>query len=611
MPVTHTELREGIDRLVGNPAITALYREWLAAERQNGLPKLAAFDPALRPAIAGNLIVVEPGEPASRYLHYGARVVDVTGTDMTGRASSEYRHGVGRFLEDTYREALASGQPLYTVHHTESQDSPVSWERLVLPVRAEDGRALLVCYTTPLDRRAELFDALLAATMDGIAVLQPALRDGAIVDFRYLIVNRRAGEMLGRDPGTLVGQPLSASLPHVEERLAAYREVMLSGVPRQFVADVSLDGRRRMFRMAAVRTGDKLVVTLSDVTELHDAMDRLESQQTELRYANETLQEQARNLVGLVETIEQARAEAQAAEHFVTKLMEAVPIPLFHWSLDGAITRSNSNYAAVYGLTPETIAGKRPEELLPPEQARLIRLKNAELLAGPEDRQVYEGDVQSGLGARHYVVHRALMRETDGRPSGITGAMLDVTDEYELRKRLELLAATDPLTGLYNRRVFMERLDSELTRYRRYDRPASAILLDIDRFKSVNDAHGHEFGDRVLIELARLLRDGVRDGVDLPARIGGEEFAVLLPDTVSDSAAILAERLRAGFAALGFATPSGTQFYTASLGVAEFGEGDDVTSLLRRADDALYRSKRQGRNRVSIAASLRKGSVRA
>src|SRR3546814_3651716 len=112
--------------------------------------------------------------------------------------------------------------------------------------------------------------------------------------------------------------------------------------------------------------------------------------------------------------------------------------------------------------------------------------------------------------------------------------MLGVTDEHELRKRLELLAATDPLTGLYNRRVFMERLDGELMRFRRYDRPAAAVLLDIDRFKAVNDAHGHECGDRVLIGLARLLRDGVRDGIDLPARIGGEEFAVRSEEHTSE-----------------------------------------------------------------------------
>lgn len=611
MPVTHTELRDGIERLVGNPAIVALYREWLAAAGGDDLPPLAAFDPAARRALAGNLVVVEPGEPASRYLHYGVRIAEVSGTDMTGRRTSEFPDDVGQFFETTHRDALATGRPLYTVHHTGRDDSPGSWERLVLPVRAGDGRALVVCYSAPLDRRAEIFDALLAASMDGIAVLQPVLKDGAVVDFRYLIVNRRAGEILGRDPESLIDQPLSAHFPHVEERLAIYREVMATGVARQVEVDTLLDGRHRVFRMAAARTGDKLVVTLSDVTELHDALDRLEAQRTELRFANETLQEQARSLVELVETTEQARADAEAAERFVAGLMEAVPIPLFHWGPDGTIARSNTTYAAVYGLTPETIAGKCPEDLLAPAQAQLIRAKNQELLSGPEDRQVYEGDVQSRLGVRRYVVHRALMREADGRPSGITGAMLDVTDEYELRKRLELLAATDPLTGLYNRRVFMERLDGELTRFRRYDRAATAILLDVDRFKAVNDTHGHEFGDQVLIGLARLLKDGVRDGVDLPARLGGEEFAVLLPDTTGDDGAVLAERLRAGFAALGFATPSGAEFYSASFGVAELGPGDDVTSLLRRADEALYRAKGHGRNQVSLAASLRKGPVRA
>lgn len=470
-------------------------------------------------------------------------------------------------------------------------------ERTALPAtdsEPRDGIDAIVRSDGPLDRRAEIFDALLSASLDGIAVLQPVVHGAGIVDFRYLIVSRRAGEILGCDAGELVGQLLDRRFPGIEARLEAYRAAMATGIPRELAVDGMVDGRRRVFRIGAVPTGDKLVATLSDVTPLHEALDRLEAQQDALSRANEALRE-------LVASAERARADAQAAERFVASLMEAVPIPLFHWSPDGRIARANSTYASLYGLTPEAIVGKQPEDLLPPHQAGAIRERNAELLAGGTERQVYAGELRSGIGVRHYRVHRALLRDADGRPGGITGAMFDVTEEVELRQRLELLAATDPLTGLYNRRVFMERLDAELARFRRYGRPAAVVLLDLDHFKAVNDAHGHEFGDRVLVGLARLLRDGVREATDLPARVGGEEFAVLMADTDAEGAAVIAERLRAGFAALGFPTPSGTEFYTASFGVAALGAGDDVTTLLRRADEALYGSKQQGRDRVTIA----------
>lgn len=470
-------------------------------------------------------------------------------------------------------------------------------ERTALPVtdsELRDGVDPAVAPARPPDVRAEIFDALLSASLDGIAVLQPVLREGEIVDFRYLIVSRRAGEILGRDAEALVGQLLDRGFSRIEARLDAYRAVMATGVPRELEVDGLVDGRRRVFRIGAMRSGDRLVATLSDVTPLHEALDRLEAQQEALRRANGALQE-------LVASAEGARAEAQATERFVASLMEAVPIPLFHWSLEGRIVRANSTYASLYGLTPETIVGKQPEDLLPSQQAAAIRERNAELLAGGTERQVYSGELRSATGPRHYTVHRALLRDADGRPGGITGAMFDVTEEVELRQRLELLAATDPLTGLYNRRVFMERLDAELARFRRYGRPAAVVMLDLDRFKAVNDAHGHAFGDRVLVGLARLLRDNVREGADLPARIGGEEFAVLMADTDADGAAVIAERLRAGFAALDFATPAATEFYTASFGVAAFRPGDNVTGLLRRADEALYRSKQQGRDRVTVA----------
>jgi len=170
-----------------------------------------------------------------------------------------------------------------------------------------------------------------------------------------------------------------------------------------------------------------------------------------------------------------------------------------------------------------------------------------------------------------------------------------------MRRDLERLARTDPLTGLANRRHFMEMLEREADRCQRYLRPVSIVLLDLDHFKAVNDTHGHAAGDDVLREAARVLRSVCRD-VDLAARLGGEELALLLPETESAGARAAAERVREQFGAVQHRSPAGRSFtVTASLGVATAASSCDGEALLQTADDALYRAKSEGRDRVVVA----------
>ncbi len=170
--------------------------------------------------------------------------------------------------------------------------------------------------------------------------------------------------------------------------------------------------------------------------------------------------------------------------------------------------------------------------------------------------------------------------------------------ELEAQKvQLEKLATTDALTAAYNRRKLNELTLAELERVRRYGRPLSLFILDIDHFKRVNDTYGHEAGDQVLVTLAGLLRAGIR-ATDSLARWGGEEFVVLSPGVTADGEAQLAERLRAAAAAHDHASV-GT--VTASFGVAEHSPGETPDELFARADRALYRAKDGGRNRVEVA----------
>jgi diguanylate cyclase (GGDEF)-like protein len=176
----------------------------------------------------------------------------------------------------------------------------------------------------------------------------------------------------------------------------------------------------------------------------------------------------------------------------------------------------------------------------------------------------------------------------------------------QLTGSLERLATTDTLTGLLNRRVFFEQLGVEFGRSLRYRHPMSVIMVDLDHFKDVNDRSGHPFGDLVLSVTAQTLRSNVRES-DLVARYGGEEFVLLLPETGSDEALIVAEKLRAAVERQQHSDAATETHITISLGVATAPDcrPGDAEDLVRLADEALYEAKRAGRNRAVLATSTR------
>jgi diguanylate cyclase (GGDEF)-like protein/putative nucleotidyltransferase with HDIG domain len=166
-------------------------------------------------------------------------------------------------------------------------------------------------------------------------------------------------------------------------------------------------------------------------------------------------------------------------------------------------------------------------------------------------------------------------------------------------QKLEKLAIRDGLTGLYNHRHFLEVIGKEYKKSSRHVQPLSCMMIDLDYFKSVNDNHGHQFGDHVLVESARILMKLVRD-TDFVARYGGEEFFVVLPNTFLQGALILAERIRNAFEKNTFKDGKASEVVTVSIGLSSIAD-DNVTGaadLVSNADKALYRAKAEGRNRV-------------
>jgi len=178
-------------------------------------------------------------------------------------------------------------------------------------------------------------------------------------------------------------------------------------------------------------------------------------------------------------------------------------------------------------------------------------------------------------------------------------AYLDVCEEA---------AFTDHLTGLANRRRFERQLEREVSRTMRFGHPFSLLMIDIDNFKNLNDSFGHDAGDDAIRRIAKVLREGTR-GIDLAARIGGEEFAVLLVETKQEGGFEVAERLRVAIRSLEL--PSGAQL-TASFGVAECPtDAQTAADILKAADIGLYEAKRQGRDRVLVTPGARSNSIAA
>lgn len=197
--------------------------------------------------------------------------------------------------------------------------------------------------------------------------------------------------------------------------------------------------------------------------------------------------------------------------------------------------------------------------------------------------------------------------DDNGTIIGSVGSLRDITErvaaEAEVKSELVRIANTDPLTGIANRRHFFEKLDEEMKRVKRSKAEIAVLVLDVDHFKKINDKYGHDAGDKVLIDITRIINACLRE-TDLAGRIGGEEFAMMLPDTPVEGAYWVAERIRASVAKHTFTTPVDKQNIqcTVSIGVSGSKVGDtlDAARLYKQADNRLYIAKNTGRNQVSI-----------
>lgn len=296
--------------------------------------------------------------------------------------------------------------------------------------------------------------------------------------------------------------------------------------------------------------------------------------------------------------LEQAREEIANLSRTLQRIQQIARMGYWRASLKANELFWSEVVYGIFGVNPDTFTPC---------------IRAFKVMVHPDDLESVEASMRRAQETgSHDVEHRIVRPDGEVRwvheladyvPEGdeqiLIGTVRDITEQKRLELRLRQLSRTDELTGLFNRRYFMQRLLQELARYRRYGRPTSVVLFDYDHFKRINDTHGHPAGDQVLVTVSKLLRERLRTN-DIPARLGGEEFALLLPETGLEEAVGVAEKVRQLVREQTFTSEEGRRFETSiTCGVSAFhGTEETVEAILHRADQNLYEGKRAGRNRV-------------
>jgi diguanylate cyclase (GGDEF)-like protein len=234
------------------------------------------------------------------------------------------------------------------------------------------------------------------------------------------------------------------------------------------------------------------------------------------------------------------------------------------------------------------------------ELTKLIKKKNdcdVIVMTGYSDDYSYEEAIN--IGASDFVIKPVRLEELLLRLKRVLKERKLTKERIRMMEKLQKLAITDGLTKLYNSRSFYSQLELEVDRFNRYRHPLALLLLDIDRFKDYNDAYGHLEGDKVLVRFSQIIKSCLRAN-DSAYRYGGEEFTVILPETGGEEAKTVAQRIRAALEVEKFAPEKEKPVtITISIGVTEYHPKEELSAFIQRADQAMYLSKQNGRNRVS------------
>ncbi len=381
---------------------------------------------------------------------------------------------------------------------------------------------------------------------------------------RVLFINDRASQLFEVPVAEAEGQLAPDFWVHPEDRERLVKLTMATGRVDDFEAEIKTRSGRRIWGSLSAsvfdyRGGPAFVVGVHDVTAKHEA-DAL------LRESEESLR----------------------------TMLEAAPLPLVVTGLDDSVVRfSNQRAADMFEIPMEDFVGRcAPDFYVHPDDRKAF----VEILRADGKVGTFGAQLRTQKGRFFWAMLSARSLTIKGEKVFIV-SFVDVTEQREIEERLREVAIRDPLTGIFNRRHFFEVANQLREIAIRHHWPLSVAVLDADHFKAINDARGHAAGDEALRGLVRAARKNLRSS-DVLARIGGEEFVLLMPETGIEEAVLAAERMRRAVENELIAYDGGPIALTVSIGVATRAADESVEALLNRADAALYRAKDIGRNRV-------------
>jgi len=496
-------------------------------------------------------------------------------TELFGRVPEEERAMCTSGVMAVFQQRSV----IYDVEHrVRRDDGSYLWirSRGGVSARSPDGRALRMTGTnfdiTPR-KLAELAlresESKLRLVTDNIPLMITHLD----TDLRFLFANQRYLDFFRVELAQLLGRRLSEVAGEMAESVVHARMAELRSGQSVVIDRDRRDrgGRLRSYEIQLVPQLDAsgsfagVFTLIDDVTERREAQRELATSAAELRL-----------------------------------ITDGVSSMITHMDLEGRLLFANRRFREFYGLGDRAIAGIRVADVVGLPAWENFAANLAELRAGREvtyDREaVVEGQT------RHLEVRLVPHRGASGAVASVYGILNDVTSRVVATKLLEQQALSDPLTGLPNKRLLLDRLDRALAQARRNAGGVAALFVDLDGFKEVNDQYGHAGGDVVLRQVAARLLTCVRSA-DTVARVGGDEFVVVLEACRStDDAESVAGKLVAGLA-VPFELASGAATISCSVGIAMHPlDGEIAETLLRKADEAMYRAKQAGKNRFARCA---------
>jgi diguanylate cyclase (GGDEF)-like protein/PAS domain S-box-containing protein len=419
-----------------------------------------------------------------------------------------------------------------------------------------------------LETERERLHATLDSLLDPHVTLQ-AVRDkqGRIVDFIFADANEAACRYNKLPREEFVGRRLLELLPaHTSSGLLdLYRQALESEAPLvldDYIYPHEIHGEERRYDIRAVKVGDALSYTWRDVTDRYRMIRQLAASEEHYRLLTENSYDTA------------IRLDDRNVILWVSPSLKDL-----------------------LGWTPEEWVGRVATDFVGKESTTAVREDVARVARGEPVVARYQ--VRAKDGRTHWAEARATPYfDTRGQRQGILAVFHLINEQVAMEQELERRARTDELTSLLNRKEVFARIEALGGKHPRTGQSLAVLFCDIDRFKTINDTHGHAAGDEVLRVMADRIRGCLRDTDDLAARVGGDELLVVLHGVQDlDSAVAVAEKLRLS-AAQPIPIPGGTVQATVSIGVTLAAQDEPTSSLVARADEAMYRAKETGRNQV-------------